>query len=910
MTGGPEAGEPATRPGEEGQQFIIAHKHGTVYGVMGGNQYIYLGAAPAFSIEPFPVVPPAAPSPQRRRRPSWLLAARNQVVGFTGRDEELADLTAWRDNPELGLGVRLLHGPGGQGKTRLAAELGHLSATAGWVVGLTRHQSDPVRPIGHIDAQQLTGMPGLLLVVDYAERWPRGDLLTLFQDPLLHHGVPTRALLLARSAGQWWASVQHPLGKLDVVTDQLHLQALADNPEHRRDVFNAARDRFAEVFAVGNPAGIGPPGPLTAVEYRLMLTVHIAALAAVEAHMRGDTPPGDPAALSAYLLDRERDHWQFMYDNDRRVRTHPDQMARAVVVATLAGPFAYLDGTTILERVGVGPAGQVLPDHAICYPPVDPATVLEPLYPDRLGEDFLALQTPGHDADYHADPWTATIPDRLLGVSTKGPDTNEPPPVYTARTIAVLAEAGRRWPHLADYLHGILHAQPTLAIAAGGATLTTIAAIAPVELLEAIEPHLPLQRHVDFDSAIAIITQRLTTHRLDSASDPATRAYLLGTLGLRLGNSGLHQQALVATEEAVEVSRRLAADNPGAFEPNLASALGNLGFHLAELGRREPALAAGEEAVEMLRRLAAANPAAFEPNLAMALNNLSVDLLNLGRREPALAASEEAVEVYRRLAATNPAAFEPDLASMLNNLGARLSELGRREPALAASEEAVEVYRRLAATNPAAFEPDLASMLNNLGARLSELGRREPALTATEEAVEVYRRLAATNPAAFEPDLARGLNNLSVDLLNLGRREPALAASEEAVEVYRRLVADNPAAFELEFARTLNNLSVNLLNLGRREPALAASEEAVEVYRRLPATNRAAFEPDLARGLRGPRGTSLSLLRGGDRFAMWRAIRHSTGSWRRCSTGSCRTWESGSGAWCAGRSPVRSAMVG
>jgi hypothetical protein len=66
----------------------------------------------------------------------------------------------------------------------------------------------------------------------------------------------------------------------------------------------------------------------------------------------------------------------------------------------------------------------------------------------------------------------------------------------------------------------------------------------------------------------------------------------------------------------------------------------------------------------------------------------------------------------------------------------------------------------------------------------------------------------------------------------------------------------------------------------------------------------------LIQALRVPRGTSLSLLRGGDRFAMWRAIRHSTGSWRRCSTGSCRTWESGSGAWCAGRSPVRSAMVG
>src|SRR5205823_3660573 len=141
-------------------------------------------------------------------------------------------------------------------------------------------------------------------------------------------------------------------------------------------------------------------------------------------------------------------------------------------------------------------------------------------------------------------------------------------------------------------------------------------------VLEAIEAHLPDHRHVDLDPAIAALTKRLTAHRLAHTSDPASRARLQAILGWRLANAGLHDQALTATEEAVAVCRRLAAANPAAFEPNLATALTNLAVRLSNLGRREHALVATEEAVAVCRRLAAANPAAFEPDLASALNNL------------------------------------------------------------------------------------------------------------------------------------------------------------------------------------------------------------------------------------------------------------------------------------------------
>jgi tetratricopeptide (TPR) repeat protein len=92
--------------------------------------------------------------------------------------------------------------------------------------------------------------------------------------------------------------------------------------------------------------------------------------------------------------------------------------------------------------------------------------------------------------------------------------------------------------------------------------------------------------------------------------------------------------------------------------------------------------------------LAAANPAAYEPNLATALNNLSLRLADAGRRDEGLEAIEEAVTVHRRLAAAHPAAYEPDLAKALNNLSIDLADAGRRDEAEGARQEATELERR------------------------------------------------------------------------------------------------------------------------------------------------------------------------------------------------------------------------
>jgi hypothetical protein len=138
------------------------------------------------------------------RQPSRLLAARYQVVDFIGREEELTRLAGWRDDSDLAVAVRLVHGPGGQGKTRLAAEFAQRSAALGWVVAHAVHRSYHTELTTGVDGERVVEGRGLLVIVDYAERWPMSDLLALAQDRLLRTGVPTRVLLVARPAGGWW----------------------------------------------------------------------------------------------------------------------------------------------------------------------------------------------------------------------------------------------------------------------------------------------------------------------------------------------------------------------------------------------------------------------------------------------------------------------------------------------------------------------------------------------------------------------------------------------------------------------------------------------------------------------------------------------------------------------------------
>ncbi|WP_052499803.1 tetratricopeptide repeat protein [Streptomyces vietnamensis] len=795
-------------------------------------------------IEPAALLTPATVD-RNFRSPAALLRADTEAVAFYGRDTELADLHAWCESGPPSISIRVMTGPGGQGKTRLARRLTDTLGWHGWVTGHLRSDltDDPALDGTPPDFTTLNTALPLLLVVDYAETRPR--LLRRLITHLHRSRHRVRLLLLARSDGEWRTG---SLQAIPAVRDLLEeapvtpLAPLIPTSQPARDRQSAYRQAAGDLARLlplvptlsahdwsSLAVELRPPADLHDHRYDNVLTLQMTALVDLLQHGPHpvDATPGTPPERT--LLKHEDRFWEASAKTPaHRLDLDSSTLGAAVAVAALCGAATREEAVQVITTL------PGLPDRQAA----SAANWLAALYPAD-GDRYWGSLQPDRVAEYHASRVLEDGAILLPALFTAGS------PMQQAQTITVLARAA-----IAHYNTGrttnsdrVLH---TLDMALDTTPLAYTA-------VQSATSALPYPSRVTTALAVKLTTALTQADRQLVAFDPATYepdlARSLTNLGIRLLEAGRRAEALPVSEEAVEIYRRLAAGDLATYEPDLARSLSNLGIRLLEAGRRAEALTVSEEAVEIYRRLAVGNPATYEPDLARSLSNLGLHLSEAGHRAEALIVSEEAVEIYRRLAPDNPAAYEPDLATSLSNLGIRLSEAGHRAEALPVSEEAVEICSRLAVGNPAAYEPDLARSLSNLGIRLLEAGRRAEALTVSEQVVEIYRRLAPDNPAAYEPDLARALSNLGIRLSEAGRQAEALTAEQQAVEIYRRLAVGDPTAYEPELAASLSNLGIRLAEAGRQAEALPVSEEALEICRRLAVGNPVAYALDYARAL-------------------------------------------------------------
>jgi tetratricopeptide (TPR) repeat protein len=759
-----------------------------------------------------PILEPAEPAglltPAARERdlrsPAMLLRADVEAVTFHGRDHELDQLLHWCLHDPDTFSVRVLTGPGGQGKTRLARHLTDTLRQQGWITGYLRAN------LPDTTAADLSGLDTaypLLVAVDYAETRPH--LVRHLTEHLHTTRHPTRLLLLARSDGPWrtdtlgaTAPAREVLAAA-LVMDLIPLFPRSAPPGARTNAFSRATADLARLLPhlsglleadwAAVAAMVPAPHDLADPRYESVLTLQMTALTALLQHGPEpvETTLDEPA--EATLLRHEQRYWEDTAKTpafqlgDLRTTT----LQRAVAVAAVCGAADRAEAEATVRKVPGLPPARAL----------DAAEWLRSLYPAGPDRYWGSLQ-PDRVAEYHAA--------RLL----TGPGTPLP-------TLMSGASADQQ------------------------AQVITVLARAAIG-------HYNARRTAESESILqalntALDATTLHTEALQNATATLpSPAHVLNAFALRLAN------------ELTHAHRQLAQENPAAFEPYLARSLRHLGVQLSRVGREEEAVAAEQQAVKILRPLAQRDPA-LEPYLAESLNDLGVDLSAVGQKDQAWIATGQAVEIYRRLAAINPAIFEPDLANSLSNEGFDAWAAGQQEWAVAIEQESVEIYRRLARANPAAFEPDLAHTLSRLGILLSLVGRRGEALAAEQQAVEIRRRLAAENPAAFEPGLAISLNNLGLRLSEMGRRGEALAAAQQAVEIRRRLAADNPAAFEPGLARSLWASASVRVELQHDFPgALRAVEEAVGRFRRLVAARPAVFVRDLREVL----GTQADVLDG------------------------------------------------
>lgn len=802
------------------EQYVSA-TGGFAYGVVGADIHVFGDGSPLYVLRRWTPTPEADPQ-WLRRQPSRMLHARFAVAPFTGREDELGSLHAWCDGaPQRA--ARWLHAPGGQGKTRLAQQLAAELSGQGWkVVTAVEGPGTVLPPPG---SQDLTpdGAAGLLLLVDYADRWPLTSLTWLFSNALLHRpDVRARVLLLARGTDPWPALRGALAGEqIDVSTQALgpldEPSGPATGQGERGTMFRAARAAFAERYGIAVAAG---EPELADDDFGLVLAVHMAALVAVDAAASGRRTPADLAGLTLYLLDREHLGWALLHDRRGagRITLSPAVMNRVVFAASLSGAQPREQGALLVDALEAGPpTPTVLADHGTCYPPPEGVhgTVLEPLCPDRLAEDFVALTVPGHAADYPAQVWAADTAGLVLRHG-RGP----------ARGVSTLIAAAGRWPHLGPAcLYPLLAADPGLGVAAGGAALSALAELPDITaaLLEDVVDAVPHPVPANLVVGRAAVNVRLFASRIAAAPDRRTCARLYAGHGNDLAELGRTNEALRAARRGAELFRELAADDPQTYEEHVGRTLTNVAGLLHRTGEVDEAVAAQQDVVDLFTRLAQDDPRRYEPYRATALANVSVHLESAGRWEEAYRANQEAASAYRRAAVHDPQQRR-GLAIALSN-GAALTF---RPPAEdVALREAVALGRELVREGARVEDTPLVASLERLREHLSARGRHAEAVAPAQEVAELNRRLAEADPHRYTSAWTTALMSLHGILLDAHRPREAVEVGEEAVTRLRRLADRAPATYLSSLGRAVS----------RQNSALRAAglppEPEVDVPRRV-----------------------------------------------------------------------------
>jgi tetratricopeptide (TPR) repeat protein len=812
-----------------GPQQSVTATSGFAYGTVGADLHIFGDGTPLYVLLRWQ--PPSEPDAEWLcEMPSRMLNARHALVEFTGRDAEIADLRQWRDSGPR-LAARWLHGPGGAGKSRLAAEFAARCERDGWLAVVAVHGPGTVLPPPGSQDLRTDGYRGLLLIIDYADRWPLSHLTWLFSNALLHQaGLPTRVLMLARSP-DGWPAVRASLANHQAGTSGQALESLAEAGAQRPEMFAAARDAFAQRYGLADARSIGSPTSYNDPEMGLTLALHMAALVAVDARSRGEAPPRDLAGLTIYLLDREHLHWANLYTDATgrtgpgaaHYATPPEVMDRTVFAAALAGAVNRPTGTAIVR--GLDLEERVLDDHRRCYPPSgEDGSVLEPLYPDRLAEDFLALTTPGHRADYPAKGWATSAATTVLGLSAP------------ARPVTFLAEAARRWPHLGPAsLFPLLRHSPKLAVDAGSAALTALAAIPNIDMdvLAAIEPLLPPpdRPNVDLDVGAAAVLRRLTPHLLATRDDPREKARALSLLAIRLGHIGELEAALEVAVQALSAWRAFAADRADRL-PDLVAALATVAGRLIDVDRPGDALPYLTEGIDRYRMLLAVMPNLppdmYTPQLSNLLLRQSGVLTDLGRTDEALASASEAMTLFQR----DPVRYERQIASASEALAYAHRRAGRHADASRDSIDALTRLRALAREDPARYQPALANHLVSVSEDLTRQRMYTDALQAAEEAVALYRPLERANPGRFGPELTDALRVYGKRAAARGKPQEAVAALEEASQRWERSTSPGRDA---QLGSVHYELALVHNQLQDPKAALRCAEESAACYRRVAA---------------------------------------------------------------------------
>ena len=288
-----------------------------------------------------------------------------------------------------------------------------------------------------------------------------------------------------------------------------------------------------------------------------------------------------------------------------------------------------------------------------------------------------------------------------------------------------------------------------------------------------------------YAKGIAVAERLDKYYGLERASE-SDQGALKNLLGLFYSNTNQFKEAEKCYQEALEILRKLAKENPEAYDRDVAIACNNLGALYSDTNRRKKAEEYYQEALKIFRKLAKEYLETYEGYVAMTCDNLGNLYSDTNQSKEAEEHYQEALEIRCRLAKKNPEVYEGDVATTCNNLGNLYSNINQRKEAEEYYQEALKIRRRLAKENPETYEGEVATTCYNLGNLYRIAKRLKEAEEYYQEALEIYRRLAEKNPETYEGDVADTCFSLALLYWMNKRRKETKKYYETAFALYQR----------------------------------------------------------------------------------------------------------------------------
>ena len=177
-------------------------------------------------------------------------------------------------------------------------------------------------------------------------------------------------------------------------------------------------------------------------------------------------------------------------------------------------------------------------------------------------------------------------------------------------------------------------------------------------------------------------------------------------------------------------------------EPALTALLYNcLGCLYASTQRLRDSEDMLKESLTISERLAAENPQAYEPNLAESYNYLALLYGNTERLKEGEDMYKKSLAIRERLAKENPQAYEPALAESYNYLACLYGATERIKECIEMHRAAMAIYERLYKNTPEQYQSRLADGYLKFGISMINNNRHSDAITLFESSLNLSKNM-------------------------------------------------------------------------------------------------------------------------------------------------------------------------